>query len=124
MREHLLQKEYTLFDDTFQQNYQEFFLHPSLVLFVDMALQRTSINKNNYYFQLYNMTMPQLIVQNSVKRKRKEAFSAFCSKTKEFPQSIYIGMLLLAETRENGLVNKFFDLDISVTLFTSSGSFN
>lgn len=68
MREHLLQKEYTLFDDTFQQNYQEFFLHPSLVLFVDMALQRTSINKNNYYFQLYNVTLSQLIVQNPVTR--------------------------------------------------------
>lgn len=68
MREHLLQKGYTLFDDTFQQNCQELFLHPSLVLFVDMALQRTSINKNNYYFQLYNVTLSQLIVQNPVTR--------------------------------------------------------
>ena len=89
-----------------------------------MALQGTSINKNNKHFRQYNMTVSQLIVQNAVKRTRKEAFSSFYSKIKESPVSVYIGMLLLAETQEKGLMNKFYDLGVSIPLLTSSGTLN
>ena len=56
------------------------------------------------------MTMSQLIVQNAVKRTRKEGFPAFYSKTKESSLKTFIGTKLLAETIEKSLVNRFCDV--------------
>lgn len=47
-------------------------------------------------------------------RTRKEVSSAFYSKTKESPLSIYIGALIHAKTKKKDLVDKLYKLGISI----------
>lgn len=58
------------------------------------------------------MTISQLLIQNVVKRTRKE-ITSFHSTARESPISVYIGMLLHAKTRKKGLIDKLYDLGIS-----------
>lgn len=60
------------------------------------------------------MIVSELIVENAVKRTRKVISSTFNRKTKKSPLAIYIGMLLHAKTRKKSLVNKFYELGISI----------
>ena len=58
--------------------------------------------------------MFQLIGQNIVKRTRDNTTTNYFSKTRELPLGVYMGMMLHAKTRKKGIVDKLYDLGISI----------
>ena len=68
---------------------------------------RHNINKNKKYLEQANLTTSQLIGQNIVKR------TYFC-KARESPLGVYLGMMVHAKTRKKGIVDKLYDLGISI----------
>ena len=93
-----------------------------------MLLQGPNINKYNKHLEQYKLTISQLIVQNVVKRTRKKSCSSYSDKARESPLSTYVGMMIHAKTRKKGVIEKLYDLGISIPynrvleLSTSLGS--
>ena len=114
IRKQIFQKQYSGFDGTFSENCQRSFLPRTLTVFIDLILQGSNINNNHKHLEQCAMTISQLLIQNIVKRTRKEVTSAFHSTTRESPIAVYIGMLLHAKTRKKGLIDKLYDLGISI----------
>ena len=61
------------------------------------------------------LTVSQLIRFNSVVRRCKDSKANYHTKEREMPLAIYVGILLHAETRKRGLVDKLRDLGLSVS---------
>ena len=81
-----------------------------------MILQGQNINKNKKHLEQATLTISQLIGQNIVKRTRlrEKANSNYSSKSRESPLGIYLGMMIHAKTRKKGIVDKLYDLGISI----------
>jgi hypothetical protein len=56
------------------------------------------------------LTISQLILFNAIKRRRKESTSNYHSTNREPPLPVYLGLMLHAETRKRGLVDKLYEL--------------
>lgn len=114
LRKDFLKPIYPSFNGTFTNDCQKKFLPEMLTSFMEMLLQGPSINQNHKYLEQSNLTISQLIVQNAVKRTRKESVSSYFSKTKESPISIYVGMMIHAKTRKKGIIDRLYNLGISI----------
>ena len=114
LRKEIFAEKYQTFNGTFSQSCHNDFLPHSLKSFTDMLLQGPNINENNKYLEQYKLTISQLIVQNAVKRTRKKSSSSYFDKSKESPLSTYVGMMIHAKTRKKGVIEKLYDLGISI----------
>ena len=70
---------------------------------------------NNSFVIQAVLSVAQCIFYNSTFRHRKQATGTYHNTMRETPLSIYVGLLLLGETRKRSLVNKFYDLGLSVS---------
>lgn len=61
------------------------------------------------------LTVAQLIRFNCTVRRRKDNLATYHTKDREPPLPVYLGLLLHAETRKKGLVDKLCDLGLSVS---------
>ena len=61
------------------------------------------------------LTVSQLIRFNSVVRCRKDSQGTYHLKDRETPFPAYLGLLVHAETRKGGLINKLWDLGLSIS---------
>ena len=87
-------------------------------MFVENILQGSKINSSDKQLKQPTLTFSQLIVQNSIKRIRqnvKTANETRHSRAPENPFGVYVGMLMHATTRKKGLIQKMYNLGISVS---------
>lgn len=61
------------------------------------------------------LSISQLPLFNSTKQHRYGKFSTYHSIDREPPLPIYLGLLIHGETRKRGLVDKFYNLGLSVS---------
>lgn len=114
LRREIFSENYQPFQGSFSTNCQSDFLPHFVKSFVDMLLHGTNFNKNNEYLEQNMLTISQLIVQNSIKRVRKESKSSFFNKSRESPVSTYIGLMVHAKTRKKGVIEELNDLGMSI----------
>ena len=79
-----------------------------------MILQGTNINKNKKYLEQLNLTISHLIGQNIVKRTRDNTTANYFCKARESPVGVCLGMMVHAKTRKKGIIDKLYDLGISI----------
>ena len=61
------------------------------------------------------LTIAQLIRHNSVKHRRKSlSTTAHHGHNQDMPLPLYVGMMLYAQTRKRGFIDKMFELGISI----------
>jgi len=111
----------TPFTGSFEDNCQEKSVPHLLLSLVSMVLEGPSIKD-----QIRECTTPaalsiaQILKYNSVKHVRKQA-DTICtssvrhSSTQETPLPVYIGLMLHAQTRKRDLVNRLFNLGLSIS---------
>lgn len=110
----LLKMEKSQFDGTFSSNCQENSVPPSLRSLIEMIMGGTGIRAESCNGNAA-LSISQLIRYNSIVRRRKDSSqAAYHSKSRETPLPVYIGLLLHAETRKKGLVDKLSDLGLSI----------
>ena len=114
LRKSLLERESKEFDSEFHLDSQSSFVPQVLSSFVDMILQGTNINKNKKYLEQANLTISQLSGQKIVKRTRDNTTANYFCKARESPLGIYLGMRVHAKTRKKEIVDKSYDLEISI----------
>ncbi len=62
------------------------------------------------------LTIAQLIRHNSVKHLRKSSSTAVRhGHNQDMPLPLYVGMMLHVQTRKRGLIDKMFELGISIS---------
>lgn len=61
------------------------------------------------------LSICQLIVFNTLGRKKQNALATHHSKTREPPLPVYLGVPLHNKTRKHGLVEALYDLGLSVS---------
>ena len=107
------------FTGSFEENCQEKSVPHLLLALVSMVLEGPSIKD-----QIRECSTPaalsiaQILKYNSVKHMRKQAdTSSFVrhSSAQETPLPIYIGLMLHAQTRKRNLVDKLFNLGLSIS---------
>ena len=72
-------------------------------------------NTNNSFEIQAVFSVAQCIFYNSTFRHHKQATGTYCNTMSEPPLPIYVGLLLHGETRKRSLVDKYYDLCISVS---------
>ena len=99
------------------QNCQLDFSPQSLKSFVDNLLQGNKINSSHKHLEQSTLTISQMIVHNSVKRLRQDTNTTEMhrAKSRESPLGIYLGMLVHAYTRKKSLIDKLYELGISIS---------
>lgn len=105
----LLNMENSQFQGKFEINCQEASVPQSLrSSLIEMIMGGTSIKaqSSNIVENQAPLSVSQLIRFNSVVRRRKDSQANFNAKDQETPLPIYVGLLLHAETRKKGLVDK------------------
>ena len=105
------------FDGTLSANCQQDFSPQSLKSFVDNLLQGNKINSLHTHLEPSTLTISQMIVHNSMKRLRQDTNTTEMhrAKSRESPLGIYLGMLVHAYTRKKRLVDKLYELGISIS---------
>ena len=105
------------FKGTFSKTTQHEFITLSLKSFIDHLLQGNKINRYHKHLEQATLTISQMIMQNTMKRIRQQSTTneIHRSKSRESPLGIYLGMTVHATTRKKGLVDKLFDLGISIS---------
>ena len=94
--------EDSTFDGNFTRDCQQHFLPQSLKSFADNILQGSKISSSHK-----QLTILQLIVQNSIKRilkNLKTTNEIHHSRARESPLGVYLGMLMHATTRKKCLI--------------------
>ena len=110
--------EDSTFDGNFTRDCQQHFLPQSLKSFVDNILQGSKISSSHKQLTQSTLTISQLIVQNSIKRIRKNLKTTneiHHSRARESPLEVYLGMLMHATTRKKCLIEKLHNLGISIS---------
>lgn len=105
------------FTGTFEQDCQQKSTSKTLQSFISMVLDGSNIHNNieNIIDKHNALTIAQLIFFNSTIRRRGTSMSTFHCSAREPPLPLYIGLLVHAETRKMGLIDKLCDLGISVS---------
>ena len=110
-------KDKSEFDGTFSEKCQQDYVPSSLKTLIGMLLGCSNINDSahNRSFLQAQLSISQLVIFNSHIKRRKTSTSAYHSRHREPPLSIYIGSLLHAKTRKRGLIDKLYELGMSVS---------
>ena len=114
LRREIFSDKYEPFQGSFTHDCQTKFLPHFVESFVGMLLHGTNFNKNNEYLEQNKLTVSQLIVQNSIKRTRKDSTSCVFNKSRESPMSTYLGLMVHAKTRKKGLIEELNELGLSI----------
>lgn len=117
VRRDLLAMEKTDFHGKFENDCQEKSVSQSLLSLVKMIMGGPNIEtqSSNVIEAQATLTIAQLIRFNCTVRRRKDTLAMYHTKEREPPLPIYLGLLLHAETRKRGLVDKMCDLGMSVS---------
>ena len=105
------------FHNSFENNCQKESTPQSLRTSVGMILGGSNIQtqtNNSFEIQVV-LSVAKCIFYNSTFRHHKQATGTYHSTMKEPPLPIYVGLLLHGETRKRSLVDKFYDLWLSVS---------
>ena len=105
----------TEFTGEFSEGCQQEYVPSSLKTLVGMILGGSNISNvtNNKSFIQAQLSISQLVIFNSNIRQRATSTSAFHSKYREPPLSIYLGCLIHARTRKRFLIDKLYELGLS-----------
>jgi hypothetical protein len=105
------------FAGTFENGCQEHSIPASLRTLVGMILGGPNIQSRstNSVDTQAVLSVSQLIQFNTVNRRRQEARGIHHAKDREPPLPVYIGLLVHAETRKRTLVDKLYNLGLSIS---------
>ncbi|KAK3104423.1 hypothetical protein FSP39_001776 [Pinctada imbricata] len=105
------------FNGTFDTECQKDAVPESLTSLVRMILGGSNIKTQslNIVEAQSTLTISQLLQYNSIVKCRKEHTSTYHSSNREPPLPVYIGILLHAQTRKRGLIDKLNSLGISIS---------
>ena len=105
------------FTRTFNDSCQHESVTPILVSLVRMILGGPNIEaqSSNSVASQTTLTMYQLLQFNCAIRRRKDTTATYHSSDREPPLPVYFGMVIHAKTRKRGLVDKLFNLGLSIS---------
>ena len=103
----------TNFSGSFSPDCQESAVPQSLLTLVNMLLYGFELNSNAYSQPA--LSLSQLIMFNCINRSKENAKSLHHSKSRETPLPAYLGMMVHCQTRKRDLVDKLFQLGLSVS---------
>ena len=117
IRRDLLSMENSVFGGTFKMECQEKSVPQSLLSLVGMIMGGPNIETQsiNIVENQAVLSISQLIRSNCILRRRNDSTALYHSKNRETPFPIYLGLLLHAEPRKRGLVDKMCDLGLSIS---------
>ncbi len=117
LRKDIFGMERSKFTGTFEKDCQQSSVPQSLSSFVGMLMGGANIETQggNVMEAQAALTISQLLMYNCTVRRRKGSAALYHSKEREPPLPIYVGLLLHAETRKRGLVDKLYDLGMSIS---------
>ena len=107
----------TCFTRTFNDSCQHESVPPILVSLVRMIQGGPNIEaqSSNSVASQTTLTMYQLLQFNCAIRRRKDTTATYHSSDREPPLPVYFGMVIHAKTRKRGLVDKLFNLGLSIS---------
>lgn len=105
------------FNGTFENNCQQESVPQSLLALIGMILGGPNIQTQsiNLVETQASLSISQLLQFNCTRRRREGSSSSYHTIEREPPLPIYLGLLVHAETRKRGLVDKLFDLGLSIS---------
>lgn len=116
VRRDMLQSGF-VFDGKFEANVQKESVSPSLLYLVSMILRGSNIEMNSQVVRETQtaLTLSQLLLYNSTFRQAsKQSAKITHMRSRETPLPVFVGMLIHAKTRKKGLINKLFELGLSI----------
>ena len=114
LRREIFSEKYQSFQGSFSSDCQKEFLPHFVNSFVDMLLHGPNFSKSNEYLEQNVLTIAQLIIQNSIKRVRKDSASCVFNTSRESPISTYLGLMVYAKTRKKGVIEGLNELGLSI----------
>ncbi len=117
VRRDIFSKEKSVFTGSFDNSCQQKSVPQSLTTLVDMILGGPNINtkSGNVSEAQASLTIAQLLQFNCTIRRREGSTASYHRKSREPPLPIYTGLLVHAETRKRGLIDKLYDLGLSIS---------
>lgn len=121
IRRDLLDMEKMKYSGTFHENCQENSVPQSLRYVIGMLMsggamfQESASQESDEAENQAVLSISQLIRFNSIVRRRKNSSAVYHSRERETPLPTYIGLLLHAETRKRGLIDKMSSLGLSIS---------
>ena len=115
VRQQILQDKPETFNGTFPEGVQQDSVPNTLVSLISMILDGPSNTSQAKPVSQAALTIAQLIVFNSHVRRRKDSVSMHHSKEKETPLPEYIGLMVHALTRSRTLIDKLYELGLSIS---------
>jgi len=117
VRQELLNQIPNQFSGSFQAKCQEQSVPQSLKTLVEMILSGPEIptESETVTESQAALTISQLLKFNTSVRRRKHSSGTYNSRKRECPLPMYIGLVLHAETRRRGLIDKLNHLGLSIS---------
>ena len=105
------------FNGSFIEDCQKKFVPASVKSFVDAVIQGNRINESSLGLEQATLTISQLMIQNSIIRIRQdqETTKNRRSTCRESPIGIYLGSMVHAKTRKRAVVEKLYDIGLSIS---------
>lgn len=114
MRRDILNKR-AKFNGTFDTTCQQDSVPDSLKTLMVLGGPDIKTQSSNMIEAQSTLSVAQLIMFNSIKRRSKGTTSSYHSTDREPPLPTYIGLMLHAETRKRDLIDKMYNLGLSVS---------
>ena len=114
LRREIFSEDYQPFKGSFSSDCQKEFLPHFVNSFVDTLLHGQNYVTSNEYLEQNVLTIAQLIIQNSIKRVRKDSTSCVFNISRESPISTYLGLMVHAKTRKKGVIEELNELGLSI----------
>ena len=110
-------KKHCRFEGKFEKTCQKDSVSKQLVTLVEMILSGVDIDTKSHdsVEPQISLSIAQLLQFNCIVRRREGSTGVYHSQNREPPLPIYLGLLLHAETRKRGLVDKMYDLGLSIS---------
>ena len=116
VRRDMLSMSYPQFNGTFGHDCQQNAVRDSLLTLVRMITDGPIKTQSDMTGTTQSaLSLAQLLLYNSTTRRREGSSTAFHSTKREPPLPIYIGLLLHAETRKRGLIDRLQELGVSIS---------
>ena len=115
VRRDMLESRESKFNGMFQDNDQHNSVPSSLLALVGMILDGPSIKTRTHKTSQSTLSIAQLMQFNCHVRRRKDSIAVHHTLEGETPMPIYLGLVIHAETRKRKLVDKLYDLGLSIS---------
>ena len=109
------------FEGHFDENCQATSVPKALVTLLSMIMNGSQLTLENEHDNVYNqqacLSVAQLLVFNTYKRRRRLVSQNFTkhSKKREPPLPVHIGLLIHSQTWQSNLVSHFYNLGLSIS---------